>query len=155
MMRPKIRCRVTIQHTRNAAKVASDALCRPVYLKSLASCGGRLGASERETKAKRVSSTHRQEDVDQVHRAQDRVADPGPVEDVAEHHQDGRDDVVSEHLVVVLARRLEVDDDDLVQVDCAAERRQHSLSARLWSAEGASHRPSTRGLRRARKRVRS
>jgi hypothetical protein len=113
-------CRVAIQLMRKAAKVTSAAFWLPVYLRSLASCG-RRGSAEivREKGRKRTNS---EEDVAQVHRYEDGVADPSPVEDVAGGHEDEGDDMMGEHLVVVFPSLLEVDDDDLLDPDCGRGR---------------------------------
>lgn len=60
-------------------------------------------------------STYCEEDVDHIHEAQNDVSDLGLVVAVAHRHERARDDVVREHLPVVLAPLLHVYHEDLLQ----------------------------------------
>ena len=59
---------------------------------------------------------HGQEDVAVIHEDQNETPDASKVADVAEGDECDGDDVVGHHLHVVLAARLGVEDEDLVQV---------------------------------------
>lgn len=58
---------------------------------------------------------YRQENIDQVHQDEDQVTDPGLVVVVGAGDQGDGNEVVGQHLPVVLAALLNVDDQDLLQ----------------------------------------
>ena len=116
-------CRVAIHDTRNSANVVSERFCAPAYLNSFASCDRGCGSKW----------THGEEDVGKVHGAQDRVADAGEIEHVAERDEEGRNDVMGEHLSIVFPSRFEVEDDDLLYPDC--HRGLSALSPRVQLAQ--------------------
>jgi hypothetical protein len=72
---------------------------------------------ERKLRWKGRKRTNGEEDIANVHRYENGITDPSPVEDVGSAHEDDSNDVVGEHLVVILSSLFEVEDDDLLYPD--------------------------------------
>jgi hypothetical protein len=112
------------QVTMKRPKVTSHSVEKPQYLRHLASCkvgqpphchqsiGCNFSCLGEEKKEKK---TYRKKQVHHIHNHQDKHADSGVVVAVARGNQRRRDEMVAEHLPVVLSTVLNVDDHNLLQ----------------------------------------
>jgi hypothetical protein len=109
-------CRVINQEMRKTTKVRSVRVGKRRYRKSLASCcdGGRRGFTIRPNSPFEFSEpreTHRQPDVTKIHQDENHCPDSCIVRPIAPHDQSDRDEMMRQHLIVILSSRFEVEDE--------------------------------------------
>ena len=90
----------------------SQMVVKPRYLRHFATCSWLEGI------AKEMKETYWEKNVHNIHYAEDHVGDFRLVVAITGEYQARRDNVVGEHLPMVLPPLLNVDDHDLLQPEC-------------------------------------
>jgi hypothetical protein len=93
-------------------KAMSQAVCMPMYLSNFATCRVKVSTWRERSRA---YETYREHQIDDIHQTQDDIADLCLVVAVAANQEQTCDDVVGEHLPMILSALFNVDDQDLLQ----------------------------------------